>query len=101
MGFKLPPLSSRIIGGEAASKCQFPYQVSLQWANPPLDKFENYCGGSLISDTWILTAGRCIMTIPSHGTFVVKAGTTSMKLKRLNSLLKRPNPSFTRITQAR
>lgn len=45
----------RIIGGQFASPGQFPYQVSLQL------KGRHHCGGSLISDTVIVTAAHCTM----------------------------------------
>ncbi|XP_002139018.3 trypsin 3A1 [Drosophila pseudoobscura] len=44
---------SRIIGGEFAGPGQFPHQVSLQL------KGRHHCGGSLISDTMIVTAAHC------------------------------------------
>ncbi|XP_033232030.1 uncharacterized protein LOC117183008 [Belonocnema kinseyi] len=74
LGFKLPPLSNRIVGGEEAAEGQFPHQVSLQWGYPPLSKLRHFCGGTIISESWILTAGHCILAIPSYGTFVVKGG---------------------------
>ena len=46
------PNLGRIVGGTAAKSGQFPYQVALQ-----LDGF--FCGGSIISDRWILTASHC------------------------------------------
>ncbi|KAG7204746.1 hypothetical protein KM043_005159 [Ampulex compressa] len=47
-------LSPRIIGGSAASIDNYPYQVSIHY-NGAL-----YCGGSIISDQWILTAAHCV-----------------------------------------
>ncbi|XP_034476153.1 trypsin-1 [Drosophila innubila] len=44
---------SRIIGGQFASAGQFPHQVSLQLNG------RHHCGGSLISDTMIVTAAHC------------------------------------------
>lgn len=44
---------SRIIGGQFASMGQFPHQVSLQLNG------RHHCGGSLISDTIIVTAAHC------------------------------------------
>ncbi|KAJ3649447.1 hypothetical protein Zmor_021189 [Zophobas morio] len=44
----------RIINGEQAAEGQFPWQVGLyidgMW----------FCGGSIISEEWILTAGHCV-----------------------------------------
>ncbi|XP_052838492.1 trypsin-1 [Drosophila gunungcola] len=44
---------SRIIGGQFAAPGQFPHQVSLQLNG------RHHCGGSLISETMIVTAAHC------------------------------------------
>ncbi|XP_068147637.1 trypsin-1 [Drosophila tropicalis] len=44
---------SRIIGGQFAKQGQFPHQVSLQLNG------RHHCGGSLISETMIVTAAHC------------------------------------------
>lgn len=44
----------RIVGGDLATIGQFKYQVSLQSYD------EHICGGSIISDTHILTAAHCV-----------------------------------------
>ncbi|XP_046994232.1 trypsin beta-like [Schistocerca americana] len=50
-----PLLDGRIVGGEPVDISQFPWQVSLQ-------EFGSHsCGGSIISSTWVLTAGHCIV----------------------------------------
>nr|CAD7407044.1 unnamed protein product [Timema cristinae] len=48
---------SRITNGEQASRGQFPYQAALY-----LDG-RSFCGGSLISTTWVLTAAHCTLRI--------------------------------------
>ncbi|TDG49312.1 hypothetical protein AWZ03_004180 [Drosophila navojoa] len=61
----------RIIGGQFASPGQFPHQVSLQLRG------RHHCGGSLISDTMIVTAAHCtIGQSPSQMKAVV--GTTDL-----------------------
>lgn len=48
-------LDPRIVGGEDAKEGQFPYQVSLRLK---LNK-QHFCGGSILSSRFILTAGHC------------------------------------------
>jgi secreted trypsin-like serine protease len=45
--------SSRIVGGEEAVPHEFPWQVSV------LIDGSGFCGGSLISPDWVLTAAHC------------------------------------------
>lgn len=46
---------SRIIGGSSAVKGQFPYQVSLR----EIYSHKHFCGGAIIHEHFILTAGHC------------------------------------------
>lgn len=48
----------RIFGGQVAARGQFPHQISLQshaWG----DVYQIICGGVIISNQFILTAGHC------------------------------------------
>lgn len=55
-------LNGRIVGGTVARPGQFPYQAGLVRANE--DDSENsttvFCGGAIIDNQWIITAGRCV-----------------------------------------
>ncbi|KAJ3649444.1 hypothetical protein Zmor_021186 [Zophobas morio] len=53
--FKLP--GARIINGDQAAEGQFPWQVALFFDGSDGSWF---CGGSIISEEWILTAGHCV-----------------------------------------
>ncbi|XP_008826384.1 serine protease 55 [Nannospalax galili] len=44
---------SRIIGGQEAKVGEFPWQVSIQERN------KHFCGGSILSEWWILSAAHC------------------------------------------
>jgi len=45
--------ANRITGGSTAARGQFPWQVALLIDNAW------FCGGSLISNQWVLTAAHC------------------------------------------
>lgn len=59
----------RIVGGVAIDITAAPYQASLQYDGA------HFCGGSIISNSWILTAGHCTEWIPLQS-FTVRVGST-------------------------
>ncbi|XP_037050647.1 trypsin iota-like [Bradysia coprophila] len=70
----------RILHGITADELQFPYQVSLQKHRKHL------CGGSIISDVKVLTAGHCVTDengarIPT-ALFAILAGTTKLNVEK-------------------
>ncbi|KAG6794898.1 trypsin-1-like [Apis mellifera caucasica] len=63
-------MDGRIVGGEATTIHEAPYQISLQ-----KDGY-HICGGSIISANWVLTAGHCSSYPPS--TYKIRSGSTNV-----------------------
>lgn len=82
-------IEPRIVGGKDAIEGQFPYQVSLR------TRFlrQHFCGGSIISSYFILTAAHCTQGILSKPYFIVavigsiyrKKGGVTIKLNKIMS----------------
>uniref|UniRef100_A0A8C8YSK6 Peptidase S1 domain-containing protein n=1 Tax=Prolemur simus TaxID=1328070 RepID=A0A8C8YSK6_PROSS len=60
----------RIVGGSPAPERKWPWQVSLQTSD------KHICGGSLITNRWVMTAAHCIH---GHLEYTVKMGDTNVK----------------------
>ena len=58
-----------IVGGSAANIADFPWQVSLQSGG-------HFCGGSILNQSWILTAAHCVEGT-SASSLRVRAGATT------------------------
>ena len=50
----------KVIGGEVAADGAWPWQVALVVAGQPVSTDTQFCGGSLVLDTWVLTAAHCV-----------------------------------------
>ncbi|KAJ8956741.1 hypothetical protein NQ318_014097 [Aromia moschata] len=72
LGSPLSAPNGRIIGGQNATRGQFPYAVSLQYCRGAT--CQHSCGGALISPSWITSAGLCITEVPSQGSYKAVAG---------------------------
>ena len=47
--------ASRIVGGQETEIHEYPWQVGIEWSHGS----HIFCGGSIISTEWILTAAHC------------------------------------------
>lgn len=64
-------IDGRIVGGDNTTIERLPYQASIQVYG------QNYCGGSVISKNWILTAAHC-STFPPH-MYTIRVGSNKSK----------------------
>ncbi|XP_017585544.1 PREDICTED: acrosin-like [Corvus brachyrhynchos] len=84
---------TRIVGGAGAKPGAWPWMVSIQhsWLPDP----EHWCGGSLISTQWVLTAAHCFDEINNVSTLYVVIGATQLtqpgpgaEVRRIKKLLR-------------
>ncbi|EDW32519.1 GL11685 [Drosophila persimilis] len=68
------PLSGRIVGGTKTTIADHPWQVSLQRSG------SHYCGGSILSNTIIVTAAHCLLSPVTASVLKVRAGTSYKNL---------------------
>lgn len=54
--------TDRMVGGEAVKPNSWPWQVSIQHSN--IEPNGHFCGGSLISPEWVVSAAHCFQDNP-------------------------------------
>jgi secreted trypsin-like serine protease len=67
-----------VIGGKLVPDGAFPLQVSLGVASIPDSYRAHFCGGSVYSDRWIITAAHCAQRLTSSMVFIT-AGTNHLR----------------------
>lgn len=83
--------NGRIAGGQAAADGDFPFLASLrnQW------RF-HYCGASILSERWLLTAAHCTFEIEPNDTYVGLGSASLSESKLLGVAEFRTHPDYVR-----
>nr|XP_016851088.1 PREDICTED: ovochymase-2 isoform X1 [Anolis carolinensis]XP_016851089.1 PREDICTED: ovochymase-2 isoform X1 [Anolis carolinensis] len=66
---------SRIVGGNQVHQGSHPWQVSLKRNN------HHFCGGTLVSTQWVVTAAHCVVSSSLLSLLTVTAGEHDLSLK--------------------
>nr|XP_021188216.2 serine protease persephone [Helicoverpa armigera] len=78
----IPPLDLHILGGEAASLGEFPHMVALGYDRG--DGYEFDCGGSVLSQRYVLSAAHCVDTLDRIQPTVIRGGVIEIGGKQFN-----------------
>ncbi|XP_069840789.1 serine protease 33-like [Dendropsophus ebraccatus] len=76
-----PSFSRRIVGGADAAEGAWPWQAGILMSGNPI------CGGSLISDQWVLSAAHCFDSSRSPSQYSVILGAHRLDNLNSNSLI--------------
>lgn len=75
----------KIVGGKVAAKNAYPWQVSfgVSWIADPYAA--HFCGGTILSDKWIVSAAHCLVGVytraPNYETWLSACMTDSANCK--------------------
>nr|CAI5846163.1 unnamed protein product [Callosobruchus analis] len=91
------PFQLFIVGGVQSGEKEFPHMAALGYGNG--EEKQWLCGGSLISEKFILTAAHCLSSKELGDVQVIRLGTTTLQTETLESmdyrvLRKIPHPLY-------
>lgn len=98
-----PGAGPQIVGGSPASAGQYPWQVTFGELGDPTQLYNDgvyphFCGGSVIAEKWIVTAGHCLFGTAANSV-VMKVGLTqrsaapdqNVEIRGAKSIVMHPN----------
>ncbi|XP_018426323.1 PREDICTED: serine protease 48 [Nanorana parkeri] len=80
-----PTVFSRIVGGSDAAQGAWPWQVSLRYNGRAI------CGGSLISNQWVMSAAHCLQFSSLPSDYTVHLGAYKLDISNANEQIVRVN----------
>ena len=86
---------AEIIGGKKAKVGEFPWQVALKTPGYKTP----WCGGTLISDEWVLTAAHCTLVPFSNPSTAIALSDVEVMIGGLNYEKNKPKATFRDIVQ--
>lgn len=77
--------TSRVVGGAPTAITSVPWQVALLDTSQPNNYLAQFCGGTILSANWILTAAHCVDNM-NPGQIRVLAGTANLSSTSLSGV---------------
>ena len=78
----LPDRPARIIGGTETTVEQFPWQTRIKPCYKVENRCRQLCGGSIISNHWIVSAAHCFLSVDTKIPYYIVVGETEVDLEK-------------------